>query len=199
VEKQVQSCCVLYLVGIIRDWEDRQEIESMPDADRVKFALAISILKRTSTQLVMTCSLWLVVSWLNLDLFSRQRPTPVVVSEDLDKLMMARGIIVMLFLFVSIAATALMSSGLRDYLYGEAVATLFPRSALSKGSRNLRYFFGGFGMLVVGLAVYYHLQHLLLYGNVLIFLSNEALCFLIFLTAWRDRVDAERIEKETDK
>ena len=108
----------------------------------------------------------------------------------------AKVILAGLFLYCSIAATAFMTSGLRDYLYGQAVITQFPTSVHARGVSNLRYFFGGLAMLVTGLFALNHVHDKLPWDHTLLYLSVEALATLLFITPWRDRVDALRAERE---
>lgn len=193
----VQGCCVLYLAGTIRDVDDAREIRSMTESVDVKFYMANATLKRSNGQLILSALLCGWVTYLNYGLFS-QTATKTGTTITVSELFFAKVILAGLFLYCSIAATAFMAGGLRDFIYGEAVAASFPGSIHARGSRNLRYFFGGLAMLVTGLIAYHQVREMLPWENTLVFLSVEALATLLFLTPWRDRLDAERAEAEGD-
>lgn len=190
----MQSCCALYLSSTIRDRDDAAEVRVMLVDDSQKYQIALATLKRSNVQLGISGVLCLWVTVLNYRLFAEQAPSKLGLTAS--EILLGRAFLGLLFLCVSVGAPMLMSSGLRDYGYGAAVSQSFPGSVHAHGGRNLRYFFGGVAMLVGGLGFFYWVQAVLPYTNVLVYLSVQALVFLIFLTSLRDRIDAERIEVE---
>lgn len=187
---------MLWLSSTIRDVHDANELRSMVASDQVKFELANLTLKRTHLQLIIMVVLWVWVSYLNYNMFGQQTQVQQPQTQELE---FAKIILATLFIYCSTGATLLIAGGLRDWMYGNAVANNFPASAHAGGVHNLRYFFGGLAMLVTGSFFYNHVRHKLPWDNTLVFLAEQGLVTVLVITQLRDRIDATRAENEGGK
>lgn len=186
----VQGSCVLYLSSTLCDQSNAMELQNLNLIDETKYRIGISILSRTNLQIILSGLLCLWISYLNYSLFSQ------FTHQDRSTSVLVNAVLIMLFLFVSLGSVIIMSSALRDYIYAQAVEQSFPGSPYAHGHFNLRYFFVGFAMLIIGLCIYYAVEELLPYKNVLIYLSVQALVVLNFMSIIGDRIHSERIESE---
>jgi hypothetical protein len=186
----VQGSCVLYLSSTLCDQSNAMELQNLNIIDETKYKIGISILSRTNLQIILSGLLCLWISYLNYSLFSQ------FTYQDRSTSVLVNAVLIMLFLFVSLGSVIIMSSALRDYIYAQAVEQSFPGSPYANGHFNLRYFFIGFSMLITGLCIYYAVEELLPYKNVLIYLSVQALVVLNFMSIIGDRIHSERIKNE---
>lgn len=179
---------VAYMLWILRDREDADEIRSMPDGRgehvQAKLQMALALLSNSNWILLASLGIWSSVSYLNYTLCWSANA-----SQTMDD---AQRLVLSAFFIGTILVVVLISSGLRDMQLNGAIEKYCPGAVAPE--RNGIFVLSGIVLMVL-LLVSVSKLNTILHADMFDRLFTQGVVTLLFATTVRDRRDVDTIGK----